>query len=66
MQKGTGEDNPTVPEEVYQVDSIPHDWLFSKMDAVMHHGGAGTTSASLSAGVPTLSEWRLHPVRQKV
>lgn len=30
-----------------QVDSIPHDWLFPQIDAAVHHGGAGTTGASL-------------------
>ena len=33
---------------------IPHDWLFPKMDAVVHHGGAGTTSAGLRYGKPSL------------
>ncbi|KAK7056827.1 hypothetical protein VNI00_002544 [Paramarasmius palmivorus] len=41
-------------EEVYVVDKIPHDWLFERVDAVLHHGGAGTTGASLRAGKPTL------------
>ena len=45
---------PEIPKECYVVDSIPHDWLFPKIDAVLHHGGAGTTGASLRAGVPTL------------
>src|SRR5439155_25864439 len=30
----------------------PHDWLFPRMAAVVHHGGAGTTAAALRAGVP--------------
>ncbi|KAI0074052.1 UDP-Glycosyltransferase/glycogen phosphorylase, partial [Panus rudis PR-1116 ss-1] len=42
------------PEECYMIDKIPHDWLFPKVDAALHHGGAGTTSASLRAGIPTL------------
>jgi UDP:flavonoid glycosyltransferase YjiC (YdhE family) len=32
---------------IYNVKSIPHDWLFSRIDAAVHHGGAGTTGASL-------------------
>jgi UDP:flavonoid glycosyltransferase YjiC (YdhE family) len=36
------------------VDSIPHDWLFPRMSAVVHHGGAGTTAAGLWAGVPSI------------
>ncbi|KIP10183.1 glycosyltransferase family 1 protein [Phlebiopsis gigantea 11061_1 CR5-6] len=43
-----------VPKECYVVDKIPHDWLFPQIDAAMHHGGAGTTGASLRAGIPTL------------
>ncbi|HSD83551.1 MAG TPA: nucleotide disphospho-sugar-binding domain-containing protein, partial [Anaerolineae bacterium] len=35
-------------------DDIPHDWLFPKMAAAVHHGGAGTTGASLRAGIPTI------------
>ncbi len=31
-----------------------HDWLFPRMAAVVHHGGAGTTAAGLKAGRPTL------------
>lgn len=44
----------TVPDGVYLVDSVPHDWLFPRMAAVVHHGGAGTTAAGLRAGVPTI------------
>ncbi len=43
-----------LPTEVYQIEAAPHDWLFSQVDAVVHHGGAGTTGASLRAGVPTI------------
>ena len=43
-----------VPETVYQLESAPHSWLFPRMAAVVHHGGAGTTAAGLRAGVPTL------------
>jgi len=41
-------------QDVYIGDYIPHDWLFNKVSAVVHHGGAGTTAASLRAGRPTL------------
>jgi sterol 3beta-glucosyltransferase len=43
-----------LPPDIYQISSAPHDWLFSQIDAVAHHGGAGTTGASLRAGVPTI------------
>jgi len=42
------------PPNVFVVDSIPHDWLFPQVAAVIHHGGAGTTAAGLRAGVPTM------------
>ena len=36
------------------IDSVPFDWLFPRMAAVVHHGGAGTTSMGLRAGVPAV------------
>ncbi len=39
---------------VITVDDVPHSWLFPRMAAVVHHGGAGTTAAGLRAGVPSL------------
>jgi sterol 3beta-glucosyltransferase len=38
----------------YIVKEISHDWLFDRVDAVVHHGGLGTTAAGLRAGKPTL------------
>lgn len=43
-----------LPEQLFFSDSVPHDWLFPKVAAVVHHGGAGTTHAGLLAGKPTL------------
>ncbi|KAG5303663.1 UDP-glucose:sterol glycosyltransferase [Histoplasma capsulatum G186AR] len=43
-----------LPPEIHQIKSAPHDWLFSQIDAAAHHGGAGTTGASLRAGIPTI------------
>ena len=43
-----------VPEHVLVIDEAPHDWLFPRVAAVVHHGGAGTTAAGLRAGKPTL------------
>jgi sterol 3beta-glucosyltransferase len=43
-----------VPDDVCVIDSAPHEWLFPKMAAVVHHGGAGTTAEGLRAGKPTL------------
>jgi sterol 3beta-glucosyltransferase len=43
-----------LPENVFMVPSVPHDWLFPQVSAVVHHGGAGTTAAGLRAGKPTI------------
>jgi sterol 3beta-glucosyltransferase len=43
-----------LPESVYMLKAAPHDWLFPRMAAVVHHGGAGTTAAGFRAGVPTI------------
>ncbi|MBI2486418.1 MAG: glycosyltransferase family 1 protein [Deltaproteobacteria bacterium] len=43
-----------LPKDVFGLESIPHDWLFPQMAAVVHHGGAGTTAAGLSAGIPNI------------
>jgi UDP:flavonoid glycosyltransferase YjiC (YdhE family) len=41
-----------LPDGVLKLAEAPHDWLFPRMAAVVHHGGAGTTAAALRAGVP--------------
>lgn len=38
--------------DVFFIDDVPHAWLFPRMAAVVHHGGAGTTANTLRAGVP--------------
>ncbi|KAF9455009.1 glycosyltransferase family 1 protein [Macrolepiota fuliginosa MF-IS2] len=49
-----GEAEEPLPPQIYAIQSIPHDWLFQRIDAACHHGGAGTTGASLRAGIPTI------------
>jgi UDP:flavonoid glycosyltransferase YjiC (YdhE family) len=49
-----GIDASDLPEDVFKIDSAPHDWLFPRMAAVVHHGGSGTTAAGLRAGVPSI------------
>ncbi|MEV8021869.1 glycosyltransferase [Streptomyces sp. NPDC086554] len=39
-------------DEFHVISGAPHQWLFPRMAAVVHHGGAGTTAAGLRAGVP--------------
>jgi len=36
------------------VSQAPHEWLLPQVAATVHHGGAGTTTAALRAGVPTV------------
>ncbi len=38
--------------DVTLVDEVPHDWLFPRLDAVVHHGGAGTTGSTVRSGSP--------------
>jgi UDP:flavonoid glycosyltransferase YjiC (YdhE family) len=44
----------SLPEDVLAVGYTPYGWLFPRVAAVVHHGGAGTTGAALRAGVPAL------------
>jgi UDP:flavonoid glycosyltransferase YjiC (YdhE family) len=48
---GSGE----TPDDICMVDEVPHDWLFPRVRALVHHGGSGTTGMGLRAGVPALA-----------
>jgi sterol 3beta-glucosyltransferase len=37
------------------VPSVPHDWLFARTAAVVHHGGSGSTAEALRRGVPNMA-----------
>jgi sterol 3beta-glucosyltransferase len=41
-------------EHLITIGDAPHDWLFPRMAAVVHHGGSGTTHSALLAGKPAL------------
>jgi sterol 3beta-glucosyltransferase len=43
-----------IPAHIHMLQEAPHDWLFPRMVAVVHHGGAGTTAAGLRAGCPSV------------
>ena len=45
---------PDLPDTIMAVDAVPHTWLFPRMAAVCHHGGAGTSAAGFAAGVPSI------------
>jgi sterol 3beta-glucosyltransferase len=39
-------------ERILVIRHAPHDWLFPRVSAVVHHGGAGTCGAAAVAGSP--------------
>jgi sterol 3beta-glucosyltransferase len=49
-----GLETEKTPENALMVENAPYSWLFPRMAAVVHHGGAGTTGAGLQAGKPTV------------
>jgi sterol 3beta-glucosyltransferase len=49
-----GLDNANLPDHIFALDTVPHAWLFPRMAAVVHHGGAGTTGAGFRAGIPSI------------
>ncbi|MDG4770207.1 glycosyltransferase [Solwaraspora sp. WMMD792] len=49
-----GLDAADLPDTVLPITQAPHDWLFPRVSAVVHHGGAGTTAAALRAGRPSV------------
>lgn len=50
---GLGDEGHT-PDNIYMLENTPHDWLFPRVSAVVHHGGAGTTAIGLKCGKPTM------------
>ncbi len=55
VQAGWGElGNSAMPESVFRLDYAAYEWLFPRTAAVIHHGGSGTTSFGLRAGVPNI------------
>lgn len=51
---GVGAGELDIPENVMLLGNCPHDWLFPRCAAVVHHGGAGTTAAGIRCGKPTV------------
>lgn len=48
-EKVTGD---LIGPDILAVEGVPHAWLFAQMRYILHHGGAGTTGAAATAGVP--------------
>lgn len=42
-------------QNIFPIEYAPHNWLYQRVRVAVHHGGAGTTSASLHAGIPTIT-----------
>jgi sterol 3beta-glucosyltransferase len=42
-------------DDIYALERVPHDWLFPRCAAVVHHAAAGTTAAVLRSGVPSVA-----------
>ncbi|KAI0409887.1 hypothetical protein F4802DRAFT_542482 [Xylaria palmicola] len=51
---GLGAESMGIPDGVFMLGNVPHDWLFNHVSAVCHHGGAGTTAAGIRTGKPTI------------
>lgn len=43
-----------ISNDLLYLDAVPHDWLLPRCKMIIHHGGAGTTSAGLRAGIPNI------------
>jgi sterol 3beta-glucosyltransferase len=41
-------------KDLLYLEAVPHDWLLPRCKLAIHHGGAGTTSAGLRAGIPNI------------
>ncbi|TFW28907.1 glycosyltransferase [Massilia horti] len=50
----SGMDDIELPENILRIGAIPHDWLFPRTAAVIHHGGSGTTHSATRAGKPSV------------
>ncbi len=51
---GWGGVDQSSSKDLLYLESVPHDWLLPRCQMVIHHGGAGSTAAGLSAGIPNI------------
>ncbi len=51
----TGDRTPNGHPGLFVVDDVPHHVLFPRLATVVHHGGAGTATTGLIAGVPAVT-----------
>jgi UDP:flavonoid glycosyltransferase YjiC (YdhE family) len=50
----SGTDHEQASEGVFVTGHVPHDWLFPRCAAIVHHCGAGTSHAALASGTPSI------------
>jgi len=50
----SGIDPKALPDNFLAIGDTPHDWLFPRTAAVIHHGGSGTSHSAARAGVPSI------------
>lgn len=43
-----------LPSNVHPVGHVPHDWLFGRCRAIVHHCGAGTSHQAARSGIPAI------------
>ncbi len=41
-------------DDIFVTGYVPHDWLFPRCAAIVHHCGAGTSHAALASGTPSI------------
>ena len=47
--------SPMAAGSAMLIGEVPHDWLFPRMAALIHHAGAGTTGTGFRSGVPAIA-----------
>ncbi len=50
----SGIDPKALPDNFLAIGDTPHDWLFPRTAAAIHHGGSGTAHSAARAGVPSI------------
>ena len=46
--------NMDLPDNIFCADHVPHNWLFPRCAAAIHHGGAGTFAMATKSGIPSI------------
>lgn len=54
LKQGLNFDKSRLEESICATEPVPFEYLFQKMNLLVHHGGAGTTALGLKAGVPAV------------